>query len=174
MKKTINVNIGSLGFTIDEDAYQLLKIYLQDIRSRLNDTEQQEVMNDVETRIADIFKENTSFSNQVVGTDLVRRAIGVIGRAADFGEPRRSQEAECSDSRPSDSVKRIYRSRSERMLGGVCGGLAKYINADVTIVRIIFFILLIFGGVSFLVYIVMWIIIPQEPMQLNYFNEHRK
>lgn len=59
--------------------------------------------------------------------------------------------------------KRLYRSRTERMIGGVCGGLAQYFNIDPTIVRLIFLLLLFAGGAAFLIYIIMWIVVPLEP-----------
>jgi phage shock protein C len=59
--------------------------------------------------------------------------------------------------------KRLYRSRTERLIGGVCGGLAQYFNMDPTIVRLLFLLLLFAGGAAFLIYIIMWIIVPLEP-----------
>lgn len=63
----------------------------------------------------------------------------------------------------SDEVKRLYRSKDDRWLGGVCGGLAQYLKIDATIVRVIFIILFLIGGGGILLYLLMWIIIPEEP-----------
>lgn len=60
-------------------------------------------------------------------------------------------------------VKRLYRSRSDLMLGGVCGGLAQYLNVDATIIRLVFVVLLFLGGGGFWIYLVLWIITPVEP-----------
>lgn len=171
MKKTVNVNIGSVGYTIDEDAYQLLKRYLQDIRSRLSDIEASEVIDDVESRISDIFNENISFNNQVIGIELVRRAMNVIGHAENFGDPL-GGPSEYFDT-DNTSTPKLYRSRSQRVLAGVCGGIAQYLNIDVTLVRVIAFVMLVFVGMSLWVYIIMWIVVPQQPLQLNYFNKRR-
>jgi phage shock protein PspC (stress-responsive transcriptional regulator) len=62
--------------------------------------------------------------------------------------------------------KRLYRSRKERFLGGVCGGFASYFNVDPTIVRLIWVVLCLAWGAGILLYIIAWIIIPLEP-QLN-------
>ncbi len=59
--------------------------------------------------------------------------------------------------------KRLFRSRTERMIAGVCGGIAQYFNLDPTIIRLIFILLLFAGGAAFLIYIIMWIIVPLEP-----------
>jgi phage shock protein C len=60
-------------------------------------------------------------------------------------------------------TKRLYRSRTDMMLGGVCGGLAKYLNVDPSIIRLIFVLLLFLGGGGFWIYLVLWIITPVEP-----------
>ena len=59
--------------------------------------------------------------------------------------------------------KKLYRSRSDRLIAGVCGGLAKYFGIDSTWMRLIFLICLLLGGLTLLVYIVMWIIVPLRP-----------
>ena len=59
--------------------------------------------------------------------------------------------------------KRLYRSKKARLLGGVCGGLAEYFNIDPTIMRVIFILLALLGGIMLIVYIVLWIIVPERP-----------
>ena len=90
MKKTVNVNIGGAPFIVDEDAYGMLKKYLNEIEIRLDGVDDKETMQDIETRIADIFSGAISPRMQVVDTALVKRAMAVIGPAQEFGEPRRS------------------------------------------------------------------------------------
>jgi len=65
---------------------------------------------------------------------------------------------------PKKAQKKLYRSRFNRMISGVCGGFGEYFDIDSTIIRVIAVFLLLFGGVSFLVYIVLWIIIPNAPL----------
>ena len=62
-----------------------------------------------------------------------------------------------------EPVKRLYRSRTDRMVGGVCGGLARYLNVDPTLVRLLAVIGLIFMGGTFWAYVIMWVVIPEEP-----------
>jgi phage shock protein C len=69
-------------------------------------------------------------------------------------------------------VKKLYRSRDEKMIAGVCGGLAEYFEIDPTIVRLLFLALLIFGGGGLLIYIIMWIIVPQKPFFLSNSNPY--
>ncbi|WP_322794267.1 PspC domain-containing protein [Bellilinea sp.] len=61
-------------------------------------------------------------------------------------------------------TKRLFRSRQERMLGGVCGGLAEYLGLDPTVVRLVFLLLFFLGGQGLLVYLIMWLIVPEEPL----------
>lgn len=154
MKKTLNVNIGSVAFVVDEDAYYMLKRYLEDVESRFEPGEQQETMSDVEMRIADIFLENLASPRQVVTVDLVRKAIGIIGAAEEFGERKGAP-------RPQADIKKLRRSTRDRVLGGVCGGIAEYFGIDVALVRILMFILIFFGP-GFLLYPILWLVIPSD------------
>ena len=181
MKKTLNVNIGSVAFTIDEDAYYTLKGYYDDIRSRLYDTDKQEIMEDIESRTADIFRENLSFPSQVVSLDLVKRTIAIIGSAQTFGEKKYDQKGADDNydhvEETPERSRKLYRSRTNTVLGGVCGGLADYFDVDSTVIRLLFVLFFFFGGSGFLVYIIMWIVIPQEPLRSKRFrndNERRR
>ncbi len=165
MKKTVNVNIGGAPFVVDEDAYGMLKRYLSEIEIRLDGVDDKETMQDIETRIADIFNGTISARVQVVDVQLVRRAIAIIGSAREFGEPKRSLPE--NEANASNGVRRLYRSRRERIVGGVCGGLAEYSDLDLTLVRVLMALFIIFGGAGLIVYIVMWIIIPNEPRNVK-------
>jgi phage shock protein C len=59
-----------------------------------------------------------------------------------------------------DESRKLYRSRNQRMVAGVCGGLADYFNIDATVIRVLFLVLAVFGGTGLVVYLVMWIIVP--------------
>ena len=100
MKETVNVNIGSQAFTLDEDAYRVLRSYLDDIRSRLPEYDT-ETMGDIEVRIAEIFREIVSSPMRVITLDTVRTAMHQNGgtlrtsaSAAATPPGRRTTEAE--------------------------------------------------------------------------------
>jgi phage shock protein PspC (stress-responsive transcriptional regulator) len=59
-----------------------------------------------------------------------------------------------------EEPRKLYRSRNQRMLGGVCGGLAEYFNVDATLIRVLFLVLAVFGGTGLVIYVVMWLIVP--------------
>ena len=154
MKETINANIGSVAFTVDRDAYLLLDEYLDDVRSRLS-ANVAETMDDIERRFAEIFQERISSPMQVVTIETVRAAIERMGKPSDFGEQLR----------PSDSSRQpaLRRSRTNRSIAGICAGLAEFFGADVTLIRIVTLLLILFGGLSIWIYIVLWIVIPEAP-----------
>ncbi len=62
-----------------------------------------------------------------------------------------------------EKIKRLYRSRRDRMIGGVCGGLAEYLDTDPTIIRLAFALSILLGGAGVIAYLIMWIVIPEEP-----------
>ena len=157
MKEAINANIGQQVFTLDRDAYDRLTIYLNDVRRRIaSDTE--EVMNDIEIRIAEILREALPSSMMVVTLAMVEQAIARIGTPDDFGAENQSETKNNSGM----GQKLLRRSRTDRSIAGVCGGLADYFGIDSTILRIVMLCLIIFGGMSLWVYIIMWLLIPEE------------
>ena len=62
-----------------------------------------------------------------------------------------------------DSTRKLYRSKTDRKVAGVCGGLAQYFNIDPTLIRVLFVVLAILGGSGLLLYLALWIIVPNEP-----------
>lgn len=170
MKETINVNIGSQSFTLDYDAYQTLRTYLEDVESRMG-ADDKEVMNDIENRMAEIFREKTPSPMMVVTLETVRSAMAQMGRPEEFGE-RRVREEQFRNINPSlDSTytQRVFRRPLyDRVFGGVCAGVARYFNTDAAVIRLITFLLVFFGTLSLWVYIILWIVMPSdEPAKLN-------
>ncbi len=62
--------------------------------------------------------------------------------------------------------KRLVRSRSDRKIAGVCAGFAEYFDLDVTLVRVVWLVVLIMGGVGLIPYLIAWIVMPEEPLML--------
>lgn len=161
MKQTMNANIGSIAFTLDEDAYYTLKEYLDTIE-RLLPAEEKESMADIERGIAEILREKVTSPLRVVTIVEVQAAMARMGRPEDF-----AADGHRTDPRPKEPIyvrPRLYRSRSNRSIAGVCGGLAHYFGVDVTLLRLITLFLILFGGLSIWVYIILWIVIPEEPV----------
>ena len=157
MKETINANIGSLAFTLDRDAYEELKAYFADIRRRLPEGDT-ETLDDIERRMAEIFREKVNTPMRVVTLDIVQAAIAQIGAPRSGGE-----EAECEE-QPREVLRRqLRRSRKDRSIAGICGGIAEFFDTDPTPIRLATLLLILFGGLSLWVYILLWIVIPNAP-----------
>lgn len=155
MKETIQANIGSVAFTLDRDAYDLLKNYLDDIRRRLP-SEDTETSDDIERHFAEIFRERITSPMQVVTLEMTRAAIARMGSPADFGEQRTAPDT-------ARTPRQLRRSLTDRALAGVCGGLAEFFGIDPLLVRIVTLLLILCGGLSAWVYIILWIVVPEAP-----------
>lgn len=160
MKRTYTVNIGGQVFHIDEDAFQKLNDYLESIKSRFNSPDEiREIIEDVEVRIAEIFREHMAQAREVVTLEDVDFMIGIMGTPEDYGDGDSATQEEQPRSKSTSKGKKLYRNPDNRILGGVCGGMAEYFGIDALIVRIIFLISISFGGVF--IYILLWAIIPE-------------
>lgn len=182
MKETISVSIAQQAFTMDIDAHQLLSRYLEDIAKRIPEGES-ETLTDIEARIAEIFRERVPSPMMVIPIEVVENMINQIGSAETFGETTSSQQEDSAkDSThhgadPSavcyDSPRQFRRSRSNRSLAGVCGGLSDYFNIDATLIRVCFIFGLLAGFSTGLLYILLWLVVPEEQLKTR-FNEWSK
>ncbi|MBK6952854.1 MAG: PspC domain-containing protein [Crocinitomicaceae bacterium] len=168
MNKTISINIGGFVFNIEEDAYQKLYHYLNTIKKNFtSEEEREEIMHDIELRIAEIFQACLSASKQVIMDKDIEQMIEIMGRPEDYVSDEFNAESDKKSSSKSDSnfqntsSKRLFRDPENETLGGVCAGLAHYTNLDVAIVRLIFVLMTILGGSGILIYVILWIVIPE-------------
>ncbi len=154
MKKTININLAGFVFYIDEDAYEALQKYLNNIRTYLGNTEgREEIIDDIESRIAELFSEK---QKQVITLNEVNEVIEVMGQPEDYMSEEEPEEKTAGQ----QSNKRLYRDPDSTVLGGVCSGVGHYLNIDAVWIRLIF-LAMIWSGVSILFYFILWAIIPK-------------
>jgi phage shock protein PspC (stress-responsive transcriptional regulator) len=160
MKKVVNVGIGGTSFVIDEDAYQRLDKYLERFREKTRmGVQTKDVMEDLEQRIAELFSESLRSEQEVVNLALVNKVISQLGMPD--GGPVEDDFGTFGQEPVNPVVtKRLYRDPDSRVFGGVCGGLAYYLNVDVVLMRVLFFIAIMMGGVGFWGYIIFWIVTP--------------
>ncbi|MDP4225834.1 MAG: PspC domain-containing protein [Bacteroidota bacterium] len=159
MKTTLTVNLNQLIFNIDEDAYRELETYLGSIEERLDIiAEKQEILKDIESRIAEIFQQKLRKGKEVINIEDVQEVIKTIGSPEEFGEGGNFKQPEAQSTKP---YKRMYRDPDNRVLGGVCGGIGAFWNFDPIFMRILFIILFLLYGSGLLIYLLMWIIIPE-------------
>ncbi|WP_029904211.1 PspC domain-containing protein [Prevotella sp. 10(H)] len=166
MKKVIEVSIGSINFTVEDDAYYRLKEYLRRFEETISDKQEaKEVMEDVEARVAEIFQKEMKFSNQVVDMKLVQVVIDHLGEIEN-NEPEPNAGSTRSagynqEYEYTKGSKRFYRDMDEKMIAGVCSGIATYTGVDVTIIRLIFVALAFAYGTAILAYLILWIVSPR-------------
>ncbi len=163
MKKTLTVNISGIVFHIDEDAYNVLNDYLQSIRQHFSRTEGgDEIIEDIEARIAEMLKERIGDNKQVITLDDIEEIINAIGQPSEFGEEFEDEPSATFTERNGKKTKRLYRDSDHAVLGGVCSGLGAYFHTDPVWFRIAFVVACIPGlGTPLLVYIVLWAIVPE-------------
>lgn len=158
MKRTVSINISGIFFHIDENAYLSLEQYLETIREHFEGSEgRDEIISDIESRIAEIFQTRISDQKQVINKEDVDEVISILGKPSDISGNGHDDESTPAGRR---RRRRLYRDTDNRVLGGVCSGIAHYFDIDAVWVRIAFLIALFIFGSSILIYIALWIIIP--------------
>jgi len=167
MNKIISINISGVIFHIEENAYQTLQNYLNAIHNHFyNSKENEEIVKDIEARIAEIFQAKINDKKQVITLLDVEEMIKIMGKPEEFGN---NEDTEQESESYSDNYKkyypfnrkRLFRDGDNRILGGVCSGLGHAFSIDPVIFRIIFVIIFLFMGFGVLLYVILWIIIPK-------------
>ena len=162
MKETINVNIAQQAFTMDMDAYSTLTSYLDDISRRMPEGDT-ETMSDIESRIAEIFRERVPSPMMVITYGVVKSTMAQIGDAENFGSANRPLN-ETKKGKTSNALK-FYRSRANHSIAGVCGGLSEYFGIDATLIRILALVCIFAGGATLWLYLILWLVVPYEPKE---------
>ncbi len=165
MNKTININLAGLFFHIDENAYAKLQRYLDAIKRSFTDAQgRDEIIQDIEARIAELFTERIKTERQVIGLTDVDEIINIMGQPEDYrideelfeDEPAKKQRY------TETSAKKLYRDTETSYIGGVCAGLGHYLKIDALWLRIALVLLTIFSWGGFvLIYIAFWIFVPE-------------
>jgi phage shock protein PspC (stress-responsive transcriptional regulator) len=159
MKITLSINLGGYSFNIDEDAYAELKRYLRNLELHFAGEESSsEILADIETRMAELFRTKITAYKQVITIEDVRQAESVMGTPEDISDnDGRSAREKFS----SPGYHRMYRDTDNRIIGGVCAGMGSYWDIDPVIIRIIFVALILAGGIGALVYLILYIVLPE-------------
>ena len=174
MKKIVNASIGGRNFLLDDDAFQRLSDYLKHFRARLlyiyvGALDQYEVMSDLVSRIAELFQREGFVSTpegeaaRVVNLEVVRRITAQLGMPDGSEEPREEDAKQSSGEQKwrYSRTRRLYRDPDDKMIGGVCSGLAAYFDVDITLIRVLAVVALICFGFGFWAYLILWIVAPK-------------
>ena len=164
MNKTIIININGIVFHIEEDAYEVLKGYMTDVKRHfMNSADSLEITTDIENRIAEMFNELLARENkQVIVEQDVRSVIEQMGTVEDFEKSEQDTEPTFSNTYYNSADKRrLFRDPDDRILGGVCAGIANYFDIQVVWIRLAFALTFFFAGTGALLYIILWIVVPK-------------
>jgi phage shock protein PspC (stress-responsive transcriptional regulator) len=180
MKKVININFQGRVIPIEETAYDILKEYIESLRRYFaNEEGREEIINDIESRIGELFAERLKKGSTCITDADVNNVIAGMGRpeeleaegAESSGSTGQQQAASGSQTSSGSGGAltwqgrgRLYRNADDKIIAGVASGLANYLGIDPVIMRIVF--VLLFGAL-FWVYILLWIIVPSKSVQSN-------
>lgn len=162
MNKTVNINIGGLFFHIDEDAYQKLSRYFDAIkRSLSNSSGKDEIMKDIEMRVAELLTEKQKSDKHVINNKDVDEVIVIMGQPEDYRLDDDSEEKNAGSNYNTTKTRKLYRDKDRGTIAGVCTGLGHYFGIDAVFIKILFLILFFGFGTGFIAYIILWIAMPK-------------
>lgn len=164
MNKTVTINISGIIFHIEEDAYDKLSKYLSTIRGYFSRADGgNEIMSDIEARIAEMLQGKTSAVKQVVLMADVDYVMDSMGKPEEFaGDAQQDDSSNQNDYSYEEPIKkRLFRDGDSKVLGGVCSGIGHYFGFDPVWLRIALALMLFFAGTGVLLYIILWIAIPE-------------
>ena len=175
MKKVININFQGRVVPIEENAYDILKQYVESLRRHFaNEEGKDEIINDIESRIAELFAETLKKGSTCITDEDVNNIIKSMGRPEDFDDEEANVQAQLGGKKEkthtdyqqqafANANRRLYRDENNKVLGGVCSGVANYFGIDPLVIRVL---AVITFGVVFIPYLVLWIAIPSSATQI--------
>src|SRR5258705_3828320 len=175
MKKIININLSGRVIPIEDSAYEKLQSYIESLRRYFaNEEGRDEIINDIESRIAELMSEKVRKGATCVTDADIDEIVASMGRPEDFDSETIESTTESSKQSTNQEYtytegrrrQRLYRDSSDKFIGGVCSGIANYLNTDPAIVRILFAIVTFGGfGLGILIYILLWIVLPTRDLE---------
>lgn len=170
MNKIFDINLGGLPFQIDDNAYEALTIYLTTLKNHFAHTVgYEEILNDIESRLAEMFSEKIKNGSRIISIVDVEEATTIMGKPEQMDESENmkqeqtQQKTKEAHQQPNEYWyrRRLYRNADDKMLGGVCSGLGATLGLDTVWIRLAFACSILLFGTGALLYIILWIIIPE-------------
>ncbi|HVW95744.1 MAG TPA: PspC domain-containing protein [Mucilaginibacter sp.] len=163
MNKTIIININGIVFHIEEDAYEILKNYMTEVKRHFSTSaDSLEITTDIENRIAEMFTEILLRDNkQVIIENDVNQVVEQMGSVADFENAESDETEPIPGYRQNTGGRRLFRDPDDHLVAGVCAGIANYFDIDVVWIRLLFALFTPVGGSGFLLYVILWIVVPK-------------
>lgn len=177
MQRIIQITMGGRVLSIEERAYARLNDYISSLEKQFaGEAGRDEIIQDIESRMAELFAIKLQSGAQAIDSADVEKVIETLGNASELNDvppvnDRRShQQQQYTYQNYEPVTRRLYRNSNDRMLGGVCSGIANYFDIDPVMVRLIFAILFLTAGIGLLAYILAWIIVPaaRTPQEMYY------
>jgi phage shock protein PspC (stress-responsive transcriptional regulator) len=179
MKTTVQISLNGIAFNLDENAYQQLKSYINELQSHFVDDS--EIIEDIEARIADLLSLRIKSTDQAVNIGDINEIINIIGNSNDIDDNANgSDKFKKHFENVNNPVKKhLYRDTENKVIAGVCSGIGHYLNLDATWIRVVFIVFMVISlkidglhfwfsnrfilGMPFIlfVYIVLWIVMPR-------------
>ncbi len=166
MNKIISINLKGLVFQVEEEAFEQLQKYLEQLNKHFaNEESRLEIIDDIESRIAEMMQEILETKAAITAAD-VEEIINTMGKPSDFGideeeEPKAKSEKQTYSAPIGGTPKRFMRDTENSVLGGVCAGAGHYFGIEPLWVRLIFLFLFFVLGTGVFFYIILWVIIPE-------------
>ena len=174
MNKTVNLNLAGTFFHIDEDAFGKLSRYLDAIRRSFSDLNgQDEIIKDIEARISELFSEKINDISQVITIRKLDEVIAVMGQPEDYMIDEEIFDDPSPDEKSKAFNKQLFRDADDKFIAGVSSGLGHYFDVDTIWIRLAWIAMVLLGfGAPVLVYIVLWVLIPEalttsEKLKMN-------
>ena len=171
MEKTIIINIGNTIIHIEESAYDTLKVYLNEVKLYFaNHADDLEIITDIENRIAELFTEQMEAQKkQVVDAADVHHVIAQMGSVKDFDTVEENDEEPAFQPgyQHQYAEKKLYRDLDDRVVAGVCSGIAHFLNTEAKWIRVAVLLMAFLGGFGILVYMILWIIMPKAQSRVE-------
>lgn len=171
MQRIIQINIAGRVLPVEEDAYLLLKEYINTLERQFRGDDGKEIIEDIENRIAELFTIRLQGGSPAIDRADVQKVIDTLGAASELHDgagPRASQGSQQytytsgwqSGPRYSNTRDRLLRDPYDKIVGGVCSGISHYFDIDPVIVRLVMVVMFLTFGIGFLAYIIAWMVIP--------------
>ncbi len=174
MQKIIQVTLGGRVIPIEEQAFADLDEYIHSLEIQFAGEEgKDEILQDIENRIAELFAIKLDSGADVIDRADIKKVKETLGYASQLDEEPTPIGKQYNNNHNRNytyepNMRRLYRNPNDRMIGGVCSGLANYFDIDPVIVRLVFAILFLTGGIGVIAYLIAWAIIPaaRTPQQM--------
>ena len=186
MQRIIQINIAGRILPIEEDAYIILKEYINTLGRQFSGDEGKEIIEDIENRIAELFGIRLQGGSPAIDRADVQKVIDTLGTAADLRDSAGASSGPQGGYRASSSSSsytygqqrgpypythdRLLRDPYDKVFGGVCSGVAHYFDIDPVIVRLVMVVLFLVAGIGFVAYLIAWAVIPAARSREELFN----